>query len=163
VRRVLASIVCALAASAPALAAGPAVPRPEQRQLKAFLVRLGAPDLALVPTSLPAHYAFESFSVTGSPVGLDVSVADQRFIKTPTEARAHEISFDTRYFKGVPARCSSGSRRTVEVGGRSVYCSGQSVWWCLRSSRGHVVRTSAHGRLAVTALAAFVVSARPTG
>ena len=37
-----------------------------QLQLKALLVQIGAPDLALVPTSLPAHYAFESLSVTGS-------------------------------------------------------------------------------------------------
>jgi hypothetical protein len=150
-----------LATSPPALAAAPAVPKPEQRQLKAFLAQLGAPDLALVPTSLPAHYAFESFSVTGSPLGLDVSMTDQRFVQTPTQARVHEISFDTTYFKGLPARCSSGSRRTVEVGGRSVYSTGQSVWRCLRSSHGRVVRASAHGRLAVAALAALVVSARP--
>ena len=126
--------------------------------LKALLVQVGAPDLALVPTSLPTHFAFESYSVTGSPLGLDVSLADQRFLKTPTQARVHEISFDTAYFKG---SCSSRSRKTFRVGSSTVYSDGQTLWRCLRTSRGRLVKTSAHGRLAATELAALVVSARP--
>jgi hypothetical protein len=151
-------VLLVLAASGPALAAAPAVPRSDQRTLKALLVQVGAPDLALVPTSLPAHFAFESYSVTGSPLGLDVSLTDQRFLKTPTQARVYEISFDTAFFKG---SCSSGSRKTLRVGSSRVYSDGTTVWRCLRTSRGRLVRTSAHGRLAATALAALVVSARP--
>src|SRR5215510_12494842 len=83
VRRMLASVFLVLAASGPALAAAPAVPRSDQLRLKAILVQVGAPDLALVPTSLPAHYAFESYSVSGFPLGLDVSLIDERFLKTP--------------------------------------------------------------------------------
>jgi hypothetical protein len=158
VRRTVASVLLALAASGPALAAAPVVPRMEQRMLKALLVRIGAPDLALVPTSLPARFAFESYSVEGGPLGLDVSFTDQRFLKTPAQARVHEISFDTAYFKG---SCSSRSRTTLRLGGTRVYSDGTTVWRCVRTVRGRLVRTSAHGRLAVAALAALVVSARP--
>jgi hypothetical protein len=157
-RHTLALVLLVLAASGSALAAVPAVPRSDQRQLKALLVQVGAPDLALVPTRLPAHFAFESYSVTGSPLGLDVSLADQRFLKTPTQARLYEISFDTSYSRG---SCSSRSRKTLRVGGRTVYSDGTTVWQCVRTSRGRLVRTSAHGRLGATALAALVVSARP--
>jgi hypothetical protein len=151
-------VLVVLALSGPALAAAPAVPRSHQRMLKALLVRIGAPDLALVPTSLPPHYAFESYSVTGSPAGLDVSLTDQRFLKNREQARLHEISFDTAYFRG---SCSSRSRTTLRVGGSRIYSDGTTVWRCLRASRDRLVRTSAHGPLAAAALAALVVSARP--
>jgi hypothetical protein len=154
-------VLLVLAASGPALAAAPVVPRSDQRQLKALLLQIGARDLALVPTSLPAHFAFESYSVTGSPPGLDVSLTDQRFLKTPTQARVHEISFDTAYSKGALRSCSSKSQRTLRVGGRTVYSDGTTVWRCLPTPRGRLVKTSAHGRLAATALAALVASARP--
>lgn len=160
----LGSVLSALsvfAASGSALAAAPVVPRTEQRQLKALLVQIGAPDLALVPTSLPAHFAFESYSVTGSPPGLDVSLADQRFLKTRTQASQHVISFDSEYFKGALGSCSSRSRKTLRVDSGTVYSDGTTVWRCLRTSRGRVVRTSANGRLAESALATFVASARP--
>jgi len=158
VRHTLASVLLVLAASGPALAATPPVPRGVQLQLKALLVQVGAPDLALVPTSLPAHFAFESYSVSGSPLGLDVSLIDQRFLTTRAQARLHEISFDTAYLEG---SCSSRSRKTLRVGSRTFYSDGTTVWRCLRTSRGRLVRTSAHGPLAATALAALVVSARP--
>ena len=155
----LASVVCVLAASGSALAAAPAVPRTAQHELKALLVQIGAPDLALVPTRLPAHFAFESFSVTGSPPGLDVSLADQRFLKTREQARQHEISFDTAYFKGALRRCSSSSRKTFRVGSSTVYSDGKTVWRCVRTTSGRAVKTSANGPLAVTALATLVASA----
>jgi hypothetical protein len=158
VRHALASAFLVLVASAPALAAAPAVPRHYQLQLKALLVQTGAPGLALVPTSLPAHYAFESFSVTGSPFGLDVSLTDQRFLKTRAQARLHEISFDTEYLKG---SCASRSRKTLRVGGGRIYSDGTTVWRCLRTSRGRLVKASAHGPLAATQLAVLIVSARP--
>jgi hypothetical protein len=154
----LASVVCVLAACGSALASAPTVPRAAQSQLKALLVQIGAPDLALVPTRLPAHFAFESFSVTGSPPGLDVSLLDQRFLKTQAQARQHEISFDTAYFKGALRSCSSSSRKTFRVDSSTVYSDGKTVWRCLRTTSGRVVRTSANGRLAQTALATLVAS-----
>jgi hypothetical protein len=111
-----------------------------------------------VPTSLPPHFAFQSFSITGSPVGLDVSITDKRLLKDPNKALAYEVSFDTHYLKGT---CSSRSRGTLSVGGRTVYTDGATVWQCVRSARGRQVLTSAHGRLAAAALGALVVSARP--
>ena len=161
-RRLLAgAALLAVASAAPALAAGPATPRADQLAIKTLLGQIGASDLALVPTRLPAHFAFESFSVTGSPLGLDIALADQRFVKTSAEARAHEISFDAAYFKGDPARCSSNSRKTLRVGSNTVYSNGTSVWRCLRTSRGRLVKASARGGLTETSLAALVVSAVP--
>ena len=157
----LASVVVVLAASGSALAAAPVVPRTHQHELKALLVQIGAPDLALVPTSLPAHFAFESYSVTGSPPGLDVALVDQRFLKTPRLATLHAINYDNAYFEGGLGSCSSGSRKTLRVDSGMVYSDGTTVWRCLRTSRGRVVRTSANGRLAESALAKFVASARP--
>ena len=157
----LASVVFVLAAGGSALAAAPVVPRTHQRELKALLVQIGAPDLALVPTSLPPHFAFESYSVTGTPPGLDVSLVDQRFVKTPKQATLHAISFDSAYFRGALGSCSSRSRKTLRVHSGTVYSDGTTVWQCLRTSGGRVVRTSANGRLAESALATFVASARP--
>jgi hypothetical protein len=157
-RTVLALATLALATCGAARAAAPVVPTDVQRQLKVFLAQLGAADLAFVPTRLPSHYAFESYSVTGSPVGLDVSLLDQRLLRTPARARVSEVSFDTAYVKG---RCSSKSRKILRVGSSRVYSDGTTVWQCSRTPRGRLVRTSAHGRLAPAALAALVVSARP--
>src|SRR5207302_2783517 len=96
-RYTVASALVALTAACPALAAAPVVPKSDQHTLKALLVQIGAPDLALLPTSLPAHIVFQSYSVTGSPFGLDVTFTDRRFLKTATEARTHEISVDNAY------------------------------------------------------------------
>ena len=161
-RRLLASVaLAALCGAASALAASPTTPRADQLAIKSLLGRIGAPDLALVPTRLPAHFAFESFSVTGSPVGLEISLADQRFLKTPAEARLHEITLGTAYLKGGLARCGSSARKTLRAGSMTVYSDGTSVWRCLRGSRGRIVKASARGRLADTALATLVASARP--
>ena len=161
-RRLLAGVaLVALAGAASALAAGPATPRADQLAIKSLLGRIGAPDLALVPTRLPAHFAFESFSVRGSPVGLEISLADQRFLRTPTEARLHEINLATAYFDGGLARCSSSSRKTLRIRSMTVYSDKRSVWRCLRTSRGRIVKASAHGPLANTALATLVASERP--
>ena len=154
----LASVLLALATSGSALAAAPVVPSRDQSQLKALLAQIGAPDLALVPTAAPAHYAFESYSVSGSPVGLDVSLIDQRLLKNQNKARQYEISFDTTYLRG---RCASRSRTTLRIGGTRVYSDGTTVWRCVRTSRRRLVKTSANGRLAVAKLAVLVVSARP--
>jgi len=160
IRRVLLFAFLFLTVCGSALAAKPAIPKSEQSQMKAVLRQIGAGDLALVPTSLPPHFAFESFSITGSPLGIDVSLTDQRFLKTPTAARVHEISFDAAYFKGT---CSRNSRQTLRVASEAVYTDGKTVWRCVRTSKGHLVRMSAHGLLANTALAVLVASARPVG
>jgi len=154
-------VFLALAASDCALAAAPPVPRTQQRELKALLAQIGAPDLALVPTSAPAHFGFESYSVSGSPPGLDVSLTDTRFRKTEAQTLQHEISFDSAYFTRPLRLCASGSRETLKVGGHVLYSDGGSVWRCLRSARGRVVITAAHGHLGLPALGALVVSARP--
>jgi hypothetical protein len=159
VRNILASVVCVLAACASAQAAVPVVPRYVQLQARNLLGQMGASGLALVPTSVPRHFAFESYSVTSSPPGLEVTFVDQRFLKTQAEARRHEIGFETAYFKGALRSCSSGSRRSVRLGRTTVYSDGTTVWRCARTASGRVVRTSASGRLAESALAAFVVSA----
>jgi hypothetical protein len=144
--------------SAAGAAAKPAVPRFQQLELKAILSQIGAPDLAVVPTALPPHFGFESFSVTGTPPGLDVSLTDQRFIKTPKQAIQHEVLYDSAYLKGAADSCSSRSRKTLQVNGSTVYSDGKTVWRCLRSSRGRLVKTSAHGHLGESALASLVAS-----
>jgi hypothetical protein len=154
----LASVLLVLVTGDSARAAAPPVPTSVQRELKALLVQLGAPDLALVPTNLPSHYAFESYSVTGSPLSLNVSLLDQRLLKTPARARESQVSFDTAYFK---RPCSSKSRETLRVGGSKVYSDGATVWRCSVTSLGRQIKASAHGRLSPRALAALVVSARP--
>src|SRR4051794_5794708 len=159
-RTVLALVLLAFVTCRTAQAAAPVVPNDVQRQLKVLLAQLGAADLALVPTRLPSHYAFESYSVTGSPLGLDVSMLDRRLLKTPARARVSEVSFDTAYMKGP---CSAKSRKTLRVGSSRVYSDGTTVWRCSRTPRGRLVRTSAHGRVAPAALAALVASARPVG
>jgi hypothetical protein len=158
-RHTLATVVLAL--SVAAHSASPAVPRSEQQQLKAFLTQLGASDLAFVPTRLPPHFVFESFSVTGAPKGLDVSLTDQRYVGNPAKARIHEISFDTAYLEQQIATCSRKARRTLHVAGRPVYSDGSTVWRCLRAKDGRTVIVSAHGFLPADALAVLVTSARP--
>ena len=149
-----------LVAVGPALAAISPVPRTQQQELKALLTQIGAPDLALVPTVAPAHFGYESYSVSGSPPGLDVSLTDKRFRKTQAEALAHEISFDSAYLKGTVRSCSNGARETVKVGRKLLYSNGGSVWRCFRTARGRVVITAAHGHLSLPGLAALVASAR---
>jgi len=161
VRRALAAFAVALAAAGAALAADPAVPLGEQRQLGALLTQIGAPDLAFVPTRLPPHFAFASFSVTGTPRGLDVSFADQRYAGNPTKARVHEISFDTAFFERTIATCSRRARRTLHVSGGAVFSDGSRVWRCVRARDGRVIVASAHGLMPVGALAGLVASARP--
>lgn len=161
VRRALAAFAVALAAAGGALAADPAVPLGEQRQLRALLTQIGAPDLAFVPTQVPPHFAFASFSVTGTPRGLDVSFADRRYAGNPTKARVQEISFDTAYFEPTIASCSRRARRTLHISGRAVFSDGSRVWRCVRVREGRVIVASAHGLMSVGALAVLVASARP--
>jgi hypothetical protein len=160
-RHALATVALALAAAGAATAAPPAVPRSEQQQLKALLTQLGAPDLAVVPTRLPTHFAFESFSVTGTPTGLDISLTDQRYVGNPTKTRIHEISFDTAYFEQKIAACARKARRTLYVAGSAVYSDGSTVWRCLRARDGRVVTASAHGLVPTNLLAELVAAARP--
>jgi hypothetical protein len=159
--RLLVTAAAALAVVGSAVAAGPAVPAGEQAQLAALLGQLGATELALVPTRLPSHYAFESFSVTGTPAGLDVSLIDQRYLADPTAARVREISFDTAYYNGPLGTCGRRASRAFRLGRTTVYSDGSAVWRCLSTPRRRAVIVSAHGRLAPGALAALIASARP--
>jgi hypothetical protein len=158
VRRGIAVAICALAANGPAFAATPIVPQSQLVQLRSLLASVGAADLVVLPTRAPAHYKFESYSVTGSPAGLDLSLADQRHVATPTQTMRYEISYDTAYVAG---RCSARSKNTVRVGGTPVYSDGRTVWRCVRGSRGRLVKASAHGPARQQALATLVASARP--
>jgi hypothetical protein len=159
--RLLVSAAAALAAVGSAVAAGPAVPPGEQQQLAALLSQLGAAELALVPTRLPSHYAFESFSVTGTPAGLDVSLIDQRLLANPTEARVREISFDTAYYTRPLGTCGRRAHRRFRLGHTTVYSDGGAVWRCLSTPRRRAVIVSAHGHLAPATLAALIASAQP--
>ncbi len=127
--------------------------------MKSLLSQIGARDLAIVPTRLPAHFAFESFSVTGSPTGLDVSLTDRRLRDDATKARTYEISFDDTYFARPLRACASKASRTLRVYGTRVFSDGSSVWRCIRTPRGRIARISAHGRLPDKALAVLVASA----
>jgi hypothetical protein len=154
------SVLLPLCAVATALAAGPPVPRSEQLQMKSLLGQIGARDLAIVPTRLPAHFGFESFSVTASPIGLDVSLTDRRLRGDVTKARTYEISFDDAYFTEPLKACASKASRTLRVNGTRVFSDGSSVWRCIRTPRGRLARISAHGRLPAKGLAVLVASAR---
>jgi len=138
------------------------VPAAAEAQAKGFLGQIGAPALGLLPVHLPSHYAYESFSVTGSPASLDVSFADGRFIATPSETRLHEISFDTSYAHGSATSCSKGSRATVRVSGVLLYSRSGEVWRCIVAARGGaVIKVSASGRIPAATLALLLVSVRP--
>ncbi len=126
-----------------------------------LLAQLGAPDLARVPTRLPRHYAFESYSVTAHPLGLDVSFADQRFINDPTKTHEYEISFDTSYVSGSAPNCSANAKRTSRVAGTTVYIAGNTVWHCAETQRGKLLKDTANGRTSHTNLALIVLSVRP--
>jgi len=148
--------LCTLAAAGSALGAA-VVPQNQLAQLRTILTSVGAADLVVLPARPPAYYVFESSSVTGDPPGLNLSLVDRRHLKSPTEARRYEISYDTAYLAG---RCSAHSRKTFRVGRTPVYSDGTNVWRCLKGSRGRLVKASAHGRLGEKALAALVASAR---
>lgn len=161
----IAGIGAALAAAAGlgASAAAPKqlIPPAVQFEVRAVLGQLGAKRLEVAPTRLPAHYAFESYSVTGQPPGLDVSFADQRHIKDPNKTHALEISFDSSFLKGALGTCGAKSRRTLRVGGTEIFVSGSTVWRCLASGKGAPVRVAATGKLGPQALALLVAYARP--
>jgi hypothetical protein len=126
--------------------------------MKSILGQIGASDLAVLPTRVPPHYAFESYSVTGSPPGINVSLTDLRHVASPAESIRYEISYDTEYHAG---RCAAGSRKTLRIGEVPVYSDDTTVWRCVKGKRGRLVKASAHGRLGRNALAALVASARP--
>jgi hypothetical protein len=133
-----------------------------QAEAKALLGQMGALDLALVPTRVPPHYAFESYSITGDPPGLNVSFADQRLIASSTKTHEHEISFDTSYLARGRA-CSAQAKRNLRVAGTTIYVAGTTVWRCVKAQRGRVVKEAASGRASTGALALVVASARPAG
>ncbi len=153
----LAALVVAGSSSA---AAASATPASIKLEIKALLSQIGAGELAIVPTRLPRHFAYESYSVTGSPMALDVSFADRRFMATSDQAREHGISFNASYFKQALSRCGTGARKTFRVAGVKVYSDGATVWRCVLT-RGRVVKEAANGRAADTALAMLVLYARP--
>jgi hypothetical protein len=153
----LATALLALVVGGSAQAARPVIGANERGELTALLTQIGASDLLVLPAKLPAHFAFESFSVTGTPLGLDISFVDQRFLKTRELARRHEISYDTAYLKGA---CPRRSDTTLRVAGTKVYSVGGVVWRCVKSPRGRMVKVSAHGHLGRAQLAALVASVR---
>jgi hypothetical protein len=161
----IAAIGAALAA-ATALGAGAAgtkqiIPTEVQFEAHTLLTQLAAKELDVIPTRLPPHYAFESYSVTGQPLGLDVSFADQRQIKDPNKTHELEISFDSSYLKGALGACGAKARRTIRVGGTGVFVSGTTVWRCLPAGKDRSVRVAATGKLAPGSLAVLVAYARP--
>ena len=142
-------------------AAAAVTPKAIAAQAKSLLTQICAPELALSPTRLPAHYAYESFSVTGTPAGLDLSYADQRFTANPTILRVHEISFDTSYLPKHATTCARPGTSTLRVSGMTIYYDKSLVWRCTRTPHGRLVEESANGRLPRAALASLVASAAP--
>jgi hypothetical protein len=138
----------------------PATPQADQLAIRGLLVQLGAADVGVVPTLAPAHFQFMSYSVSGSPPGLNVSFADARYSTTAASARAHAISYESTYFTGGPTRCGASSDETLRVHGEPVYVSSQSVWRCLTGPHGRVLKLSASGAATANQLAALLVSAR---
>ncbi len=148
-----------VALAAPAAARAASVPKGEQLEAKAFLASAGAPDLAYFPARLPAHFAFESYSVSGSPLNLDLSFRNLHFIANPDVMRVHEVSFDASYLAG--GSCGAGAHGTAKIGGVTVYESAKKVWRCLRSARGHNVKVEASGPAPLSSLGILVAYARP--
>jgi hypothetical protein len=157
--------VVAVAGALSAAAGASVTPKAVQVQAKTFLVQIGAAGLGFAPTRLPPHYAYESFSVTGSPAGLDLSFADQRLISNPTKMREHEISFDTSYVPNRARTCPAEARNTLQSGGTTLYFDKASVWRCVSTAHGHMVKESVNGSGIVprASLAVLVASAVPIG
>jgi len=151
--------VAALAGSAPSLAGAAGTPKGTELEAKAFLVQAGAPALAFFPTRAPSHYAFESYSVTGSPPGLDLAFSDTRFSANPTEMREHEISFDASFV--TKRSCADEATKRLHVGGTTVYTQAHLVWRCVAIRGGRLVRESASGPAPAATLAVLVAYARP--
>ena len=144
-------------------ASSPATPIAQQQQIGSTIASLGARDLAFVPTRAPRHYAFESYSITGSPTSLEIVFSDQRFISTATLARKHEIEFTASYVKGPLSSCAAGALKTLALTGGPVYWNGTSAWRCVLVSpgRGRLLKLSATGAaVASAALADTVNSAK---
>jgi hypothetical protein len=142
---------------------GPVTPVGVQQQLSMLLAQFGARDLALTPTRLPVHYQYESFSISGSPAGIDLTYVDQRFLKDATIAHQHEIGFDSGYLGG-PSRCASGSRTSFRENGTVIYAGApggvKSVWRCVAGSHGRDVKLSAHGPVPDRELAVLLLAPR---
>jgi hypothetical protein len=155
-RRALALAFLAVVA-APA-AAAQVTPDSVRAQAQGLLGSVGASDLAVFPTRLPAHYAYDSYSVTGSPPSFNVTFADKRFEASSAQLGQHALSFDASYFRG--KQCANGASETLRVGGIKLYADATLVWRCIATPH-HVVVESAHGRAAKASLAIIVAYARP--
>jgi hypothetical protein len=153
--------VVAFAGSLSTLAAAAGTPKGTELEAKAFLVQAGAPGLGFFPTRAPLHYVFESYSVTGSPPGLDLAFSDTRFIANPTEMREHEITFDTSFLN--KRSCVDGATKHLHVGGTTIYDAGHLVWRCVTIAGGRLVRESASGPASAATLAVLVAYARRDG
>src|SRR5271154_576086 len=97
----------ALAVGPGAAKTAPAVPTEARAQAIALLQEIGGKDLSFFPTRLPSRFTFQSYSVTGTPLDLDLAFVDGRFTSNAKKILQHEIAFDVGYLgKKV---CSSGS------------------------------------------------------
>ena len=150
--------VLAVGASS-ASGATPAVPAFEQQQIKALLTQVGFADLAFAPTRLPPHFGFESYSVGGSPAGLNVTFLDQRFAATPAQAHAHEFSLDVGYLAHGTS-CNAGAKTTARIVGVTVYSNAARAWRCFATGHGRIARAVVSGNATRAALAAVVASVR---
>jgi len=151
----VAVVVAALGAGG--AAAGSVTPPSLRAQAQATLSLIHASDLAVFPTRLPAHYAFDSYSVSGSPASLNVTFADKRFEATSAQLGRHAVSYDVSYFRG--KRCSDGASHSLRLDGVTLYEDANLVWRCVPAGR-HVLVESAHGRASKSSLAVIVASAR---
>jgi len=156
---VLAAGAGSLAVRAGAAPNAPAVPAEARVQARAFLKEIGGSDLVFFPTRLPTRYAYQSYSVTGAPLGLDLAFIDPHYTSNATKIHKHEITFDVGYQGKAP--CSSGSHGVFRVGGLRLFRTNTMVWRCVQSAGGKKVKESATGNVGAAKLAVLVASARP--
>ena len=148
----------ALASWAGAAPNAPAVPTEARAQARIFLQEIGGPDLLFLPTRLPTRYAYQSYSVTGTPLDLDLAFVDQQYTSNSTKIREHEILFDVTYLGKAP--CSRGSQGVMTAQGMRLFHTRTKVWRCVASASGKQVKETATGNIGSTKLAVLVTSAK---
>jgi hypothetical protein len=140
----LAAATLVLSAASVSAGEAPAVPPFIQNQLAK---RAGA--TAFVPTRLPFHYRYRSFSVAPGTAKVTLRFADNRFAPSPTRT----VTFTASRFTG--ARCAAGKRKTLQLAGNKVYWDGTRAWRC----QGGVILAAVGANLPDSALGRVVASA----
>jgi hypothetical protein len=136
-----------LHAAAAAAVTAPAVPPFIQSQL---VKRAGT--TAYVPTRLPFHYRYRSFTVAPGTAKVTLRFTDSRFAPSPTRT----LTFTASRFTGTS--CGAGKLKTLQLAGNKVYWDGTRAWRCqdgvILAAVGANLPDSALGRVVASALRA---------